>query len=204
MTRWGSWRSGGLRQLRSVPGLAIFAWLLACLMLAPTTASAQTPAVVTATATGRATIVAPLTLIKIDDMNFAKIAPRPTAGTVVLDPATNVCTTTGAILQIGSCQAANFAGMGARRMTVRFQVTSTVNLTGPGQPMVLDTMVVDTSPDLTFIGGNGNGLGNGNRRYRIDSPSGIFTIQVGGTLRVNANQAPGIYTGTFNLTVQYN
>ncbi|HMP56672.1 MAG TPA: DUF4402 domain-containing protein [Novosphingobium sp.] len=26
---------------------------------------------------------------------------------------------------------------------------------------------------------------------------------MGGTLNVNANQAPGVYTGTFDVTVQY-
>jgi hypothetical protein len=94
--------------------------------------------------------------------------------------------------------------MGARRMMVRFQMPTTITLTGPGQNMTVTNFTLDTTPDLTFVGGNGNGLGNGNRRYRIEPSSGIFTFRVGGRLNVNANQAGGNYTGTFQVTVQYN
>ena len=60
-----------------------------------------------------------------------------------------------------------------------------------------------TAPDLNYIGGNGNGLGNGNRRYQITSASGIFTLRVAGRLNVGANQRPGVYTGTFTVQVNY-
>ena len=92
--------------------------------------------------------------------------------------------------------------MGRRNFIVRIQVSSPTNLTGPGQTMVMDTMTLDTSPDLLFQS-NGNGNGVGNQRYRIVSNTGIFNFQVGGRLRVNANQAPGTYQGTFSVSVQY-
>ncbi|WP_373861577.1 DUF4402 domain-containing protein [Burkholderia multivorans] len=34
--------------------------------------------------------------------------------------------------------------------------------------------------------------------------AGTQTVYVGGTLNVAGNQAPGAYSGTFNVTVAYN
>lgn len=211
MTRWGLWRGGGLRQRRGVPGSAIFASLLACLLLMPTAASAQTRAVVTATANARATIVAPLTLIKVQDMSFGKIVPRPTAGTVTVDQNTGQCSVTGTILEVGTCRYAQFAGMGTKNMKVRISLDSATQLTGPGQAMLLDNIILGTNSTISFTGNtnaNGSGVGltagGGNQRYTIVSNSGIYVLNIGGRLNVNANQAPGLYTGTITITVQYN
>jgi hypothetical protein len=136
-------------------------------------------------------------------MDFGSIAPRATAGTVVLEPAGGTCSVTGAILQFGRCQAAEFVGQGVRNMMVRINLPANITLTGPSGTMIIDTLTQDVSPDLVLRGGNGNGLGNGNRRYQIVSTAGIFSINVGGTLRVGANQAAGVYTGTYSVTVVY-
>ena len=69
--------------------------------------------------------------------------------------------------------------------------------------MTVNNFTMGLAPDVTYIGGNGHGLGNGNRRYQINSNTGIFTFRLGGRLNVGANQAPGVYNGTFNVTVQY-
>ncbi len=197
MTRGTSRRSAALRHALR----AIFAALVIALVAAPVAAKE----VATGSGTSSATVVEPLSLIKVRDLNFGKIVPRPTAGTVTVNASTGACTVTGAIMQVGTCSTAQFAGVGRRNLTVRFQLPGTVTLSGPGgATMIADTLTVGPAPDLTFIGGNGNGLGNGNRRYRINSPTGIFTFQVGARLNVGANQAPGIYSGTFNVTVQYN
>jgi spore coat protein U-like protein len=159
---------------------------------------------VQASSNAQATVVAPLSLIKIQDLRFGRIVARTTAGTVTVNPDTGVCTVTGPILETGGCQFAQFAGMGTRRMTLRMQIPTTVTLTGPGgATMVADTFTLGLSPDLTYIGGNGHGLGNGNRRYTINPNSGIFTFRIGGRLNVGANQASGVYTGSFSVTVQY-
>ena len=185
----------GLREL-----LVLLASALVLLIAPPAMArSGSTPPV---SSTAQATVVTPGSIVKINDLDFGKIVARPTAGTVILNPANNVCTTTGAILHIGGCQAANFAGLGRRNFFVRITVSSPTSLTGPGQAMVMDTMTLDTSPDLLFAP-LGNGTGNASRRYRIVSLNGIYNFQVGGRLRVNANQAPGSYSGTFTVTAQY-
>jgi spore coat protein U-like protein len=179
---------------------AVFALL--GLSLFPAQAQAKDSA--TTSASAQATVVAPLTLVKVTDLNFGRIVPRPTAGTVTVNVNNSACVTTGAIIHQGACQFAEFAGMGTKKMTVRIQVPGTITLIGPaGATMVVDTITLGTAPELSLLGGNGNGLGNGNRRYEIVSNTGIFTFRVAGRLNVNANQRPGVYTGTFNVQVQY-
>lgn len=202
MTRWGTGRSGGLLRLRRMPGMALAACLLAW-MLVPTAASAQTRAIVNSTSTAQAAILDPASLLKIEDMDFGRIAARTTIGTVVMDPATSICTTTGTIVHAGVCRPAEFAGRGRRNLTARITFPSSLTLTrAGGGSMLLDNLNFNASPDLLLISkGNGNGFGN--IRYLILSTSGIFTMRVGGTLHVGANQAPGIYNGSFTVTVQY-
>lgn len=172
---------------------------LACAALLAPPALAQT-----GTGTAQVTIVEPLGLVKIEDLNFGKVAATAAPGRVLVDPNTGTCSVTGAVSSGGGCQFAEFGGMGVRRFTLRIQIPTTVTLTGPGgATMLADTFTLGTSPDLVFIGGNGNGLGAGNRRYQISSPTGIFTFRLGGRLNVGANQTPGVYNGTFNVTVQY-
>jgi len=171
--------------------------MIAALSLAPATAGD------TAIAGAQVALVTPLSLIHMADMDFGQIAPLPTAGTVVINPVDNSCATTGGLVQAGTCRAAVFGGMGARRMFVRITTPASVLLTGPGAPMVLDTFTLDTAPDLQHSpNGNGGGLGN-LRRYQIISDTGIYSFNVGGTLRVNGNQTPGVYSGTFAVTAVY-
>jgi len=40
-------------------------------------------------------------------------------------------------------------------------------------------------------------------RFRITSPLGNYNFPVGATLEVGANQAPGNYSGTFTVTLNY-
>ena len=197
---WGVTMLGG--RLRHAIRAVCAVLVLALCGLAP--GAAQAKDVATAQGSAQSVIVAPLTLVKVQDLNFGRIVARPTAGTVTVNANTGACTVTGPIIETGGCHYAEFAGMGTRRMTVRFQVPTTITLTGPaGATMLVDTVTLGTVPGLTFIGGNGNGLGNGNRRYSIDSPTGIFSFRIGGRLNVRANQRSGIYTGTFPVTVQY-
>ena len=204
---WGVfWRSTVLQPLkRAVCALA------ACALTIGFAASANAGEVATATGSSRATIVAPLTLVKIQDLDFGRIVARPTAGTVTVDQITGACSVTGAILEVGTCQYASFAGMaGGRNMNARISLDSVVSLTGPGTTMVLDNVKLGTNSTISFAGNtnaNGQGVGltqgNGNQRYTIATSSGIFVLNVGGRLNVNANQAAGTYTGSLTVTVQY-
>jgi hypothetical protein len=153
----------------------------------------------TATAAGQASIlvIKPLQLAKAKDIDFGRIGATPTAGTVTVNPASSLCSKTGAILTFGSCQAAEFVGMGQQGSLVSIDLPASVQLTGPGAPMTMNTLRLDTSPDLGGIILPLIGI------YRINPASGIFDFRVGGTLNVNASQAPGRYNGAFQVTVNY-
>ncbi len=147
-----------------------------------------------------AVVVEPLSLIANEALNFGRVAAGTTAGTVLLNPNTLACTTTGPIFRTGVCQPAEFTGMGTRRLTVRIQMPTSVTLTRAGgtQTMSVTGLSLDTTPDLVFFNGNG-----ANTRYQIAPASGIFTFRIGGTLNIAANQQSGIYNGSFAVTVQY-
>lgn len=203
---WGDSCRGGQPR----PGRGAIGTLLALACAAALPGSALAKETVSATATSHATIVAPLSLVKQQDLAFGRIVARTTAGTVTVDQITGQCAVTGAIMVLGGCQFASFAGMGTKNMNARVSLGAITNLTGPGQTMVLDNITLGTNSTISFAGNpnaNGRGVGltqgGGNQRYSIATNSGIFVLNIGGRLNVNANQAPGLYTGSITVTVQY-
>jgi hypothetical protein len=195
---WGIFRPAGPgRGLWRTCCAALLA--LACLLCAPL---ARAQNIDSETGHASAVIVAPLTLIKVADMNFGKILPSPATGTVTIEPVTSACQIGGGVQEFGPCRAARFVGMGGKKMRVRFTLPNSINLTGPGTAMLVDAFTIGTNSTLVYDPGPGNG--GGNKRWEIQPDSGIFDFTVGATLHVNANQTPGIYTGTFSITAQYN
>jgi hypothetical protein len=172
---------------------------LACLLCAPL-AKAQN--VATGAGNAQAVIVAPLSLIKVADMDFGKILPSASGGTVTIEPMANACQTSAGVLEFGTCRAARFVGMGTKKMQVRFTLPNSINLTGPGTAMLVDEFTIGATASLVYNPGPGNG--GGNKRWEIQPASGLFDFGVGATLHVNPNQKPGVYTGTFSITAHYN
>jgi len=172
---------------------------LACalaFMGAPTMASAQDAETVDA----RVGIVEPLTITKLSDMDFGDIIPAA-GGTIVLTPTISpTCSVTGAVIHSAECQPATFGGFGAagQRVRVRRPIRRQIVLTGPGDNMIVTDITIDGDPDLTLVRSNPNW-----ERYLIGSSDGTFVFRVGGTLTVNPNQAPGVYTGTFDIRLDY-
>lgn len=154
-------------------------------------------AAIAAPATGDAQIavVTPLSFIQVEDLQFGRIVPSATAGSVTISP-TNVRTTNSGIIALGTdYQMAKFAGMGSQSQQVRIQISpSSITLSGPGSAMTVDTFTIEPQATLQFNGGD---------NYTILPADGIFWFNVGGTLNVGANQAAGTYTGTFAATLDY-
>lgn len=169
MVRWGSLR-------RSV-ALAIFA--------SPTLANAATPLV---PSTAGVSILHPLTVVKLKDMDFGDLTPSA-AGTAVLDPNASTLTTTGGVAASGGTpHCAEFLGTAGSASVVNIKVQSTpATLTRAGGT---ETMTVT---NFTMQGQNKRDL----------AKAQSFTFQVGGTLNVSAAQVEGLYVGTFSVTVQY-
>ena len=151
------------------------------------------------TAAATATVVAPITIAKITDLNFGSFYPSGTSGTV--DVNTNGARiVTGGVLAAASGAtptAAKFDVTGAASATYTIGYTSAVTLTSvtPGNvPMAL-TQISDLS---------GGGAATTLVATGTLSAGGIQTIFIGGNLAVAANQGAGVYTGTISATVAYN
>lgn len=146
--------------------------------------------------TGEAAIVRPLSFVISNNLDFGMVIPSATAGTVTLDPF-GARTKTGGVTLVGNThQAATFAGQGTFNQRVDVSIGSnSFNLTGPGAPMRVHDLVIGSTPTAV--------LTTTPQRFRIAAANGIFNFPVGATLDVGANQAPGHYSGTYTITLQY-
>jgi len=160
----------------------------ACALAAlPLVASAAIGAPAAAPSKATVDLLSPLTLQKLQDLDFGTISAA-TAGTAVLDPVTNSITTTGGVLAAGAPHAAQFRGAATKN--------SVVNIKLPKQPVT-----------LTRVGGTETLTAS---NFTLDGPTKkqmaqatTFDIRVGATLTVPALPVPGHYVGTFDVTAQY-
>lgn len=161
----------------------ILFWSLA-LTAAP--AAAQQSAAPRSTA--NAALVFPLTLITKQNLDFGYVATVG-AGTVVINPVTGGVTVTGGVSSVGGePHPATFIGAARNNAVVVIRI--------PKQPITIrrqggtETMQVR---DFTLQGGDRRTLA------RMEA----FEFNVGATLVVGASQAEGVYSGEFDVTVQY-
>ncbi len=121
---------------------ALCAALLAALALVfahPAQAQSSGPVVVTQQAS--AVVVTPASLVAAQPLQFGQILPTTTGGTVSVDAVNGDCTAVS-VSVIGNCQYAQFVGMGTKNMNVRLTLVTNSDLTGPGQTMVLDQIIL--------------------------------------------------------------
>ena len=153
----------------------------------------------TTTGTAKAVIVQNLSFFDVEDLEFGAFLSGATAGTVVVTPA-NVRTATGGVTLVGGpvVQPARFAGKGTLNQIVAISMQSTpttITRISGTETMIVETYVIGSTPTavLTTVP----------RNFRITGVSGIFNFPIGATLRVNANQTPGDYVGTFTVNLNY-
>lgn len=146
-----------------------------------------------ATATATATIVSPITIVRVNDMNFGNVVTSAATGTVVLTPASTRSTTGGASIlaaQPGTVTAASFTVGGTAGFTYSISLPASVSIddAGPGVAMIVDNFTSTPTPTGTIGAG------------------GTETLSVGATLNVGASQVGGVYTSAapFTVTVNYN
>ena len=168
------------------------------LVFAPAPVAAQgTPA----SAQAQTILLEPLTLTKGQDMDFGSIATDGTAASVVMTPTATgaTCESVGAIVHTGSCAPGEFGGYGevAREIRIKFPAGGSIVVSGPGADMEIKDLQTDAT-GLLYLG-NGRGF----VRYLVVEPEGLFTFRLGGTLNVNAGQAPGAYSGTYEIRLDY-
>ncbi len=192
-----SWVGNTVQKMLILRLISIRITLVMLALLAPAAANAGERAVGAGTA--EAVIVDRLSLAKIIDMDLGKIVAGSTAGTLTLDPATGVRTKTGGvILAGGNGTPAAFVGMGRYNQLVTLSLGSNsivLRHAGGPQTMLLDNFVISSAPPAP--------LSTIPRTFRINDRTGMFRFNVGGRLNVGARQEPGIYSGTFSVTIQY-
>jgi len=163
---------------------ALFVFMLSGIaMLASQTASAST-----ATGASSVTVIQPITIANVTPLQFGAVVSGGSSGTVVMSSAGARSVTGGSVLgNAGSAGAATFAVVGLP--------SATYSITLPSSVTVADL----SSNNMTIDTFTSNPSGTGSL-----SVLGTQTLNVGATLHVNANQATGLYTGTFDVTVVYN
>lgn len=148
----------------------------------------------TDSATATATIVTPISIAKVNDMNFGNVAvSAATAGTVVMTPAGGTSTTGGVTLPAtaGTVSAASF--------TVSGEGTYTYAITLPTTDYTI-THTTTPASTMTVNAFTSTPTGTG------ALTAGSQTLNVGATLNVDAGETAGTYTNAtgFDVTVNYN
>ena len=150
--------------------------------------AASAPVAAATRPTGRADLVRPLVMTKIQDLSFGTIIPHSShLGVVVIDPHTG--DRSGNVTLVAS-------DAGQRGY---FEITGT-----PGHWVGVD---LAWPPEL--ISENGDqidltGLTMGATSFRLDALTGIRNFGVGGRIEMAPDQPEGLYTATYDVTVWYN
>ena len=172
----------------------------AILMMAGFTTNifAQTSATVTGTTAG-AKLIVPMAISQDAPLHFGTInVLNGVAGTVVLPSnSTNRVFAGGVTASAVAPLATNAA----------YHVTGTMNVTYalvlPNTITVKETTLNVAQMTISNLTARFNGAAADAVTSTL-SPTGTDNFTVGGTLNVPASQMPGIYAGTFDVTVDYN
>lgn len=185
----------GTRPFISKAACALGAGLVLCTSVPASAQQTQGPTR-TRQAEAKSIVLRQLSFFRVQDLDFGDIIAGSTPGVVRILP-DGTRTVTGGVQALGSThQPARFAGMGSFNQQVLISVSSnTIQLTGPGAPMTVSQFEIGSTP--TTI------LSTTPLRFRINSANGQFNFPLGARLAVGANQAPGVYSGTFAITLNY-
>lgn len=161
---------------------------LICLLAA---ASAAPASAATVTSTVQLTVVAPLTVVKFEDLEFGALLASASAGKAIIDPTSGARTTTGGVTGAsGAYNPAHFATAGSPNQHINIKLPNqniTLTRVGGGATMTAQQFTRDnTPPNSARLDANGN-----------------FEFKVGATLNVGANQMAGRYVGSFDVEVAF-
>ena len=143
-------------------------------------------------AKGRALILVPLTLTKLDDLAFGTVVPSKTvSGTVTINASSGARSVTGGVAEHPSDlgHRAYFGGAGSPNQQVIVAVTTPTEL-------VSTTNSADKIPVLALTL-------DGSPIRSIDNVTRTFFFGVGGIIQINADQPEGFYETTFDVTATY-
>ncbi len=147
---------------------------------------------------GTATVTLPITLTlwrtlgitQTRALNFGAVEVTGGNSVIAMSAAGSRSITSGAagvrLIQSMPGAAASFAVTGNPNTAVSIVLPQSTTLTGPGAAMTVSNFVRSPADANVTLDASGN-----------------MTVNVGASLSVNANQAPGTYNGTYTITVNY-
>lgn len=139
------------------------------------------------------TVVSPLSLIKIRDLEFGTIflADGAAGGSVIIDPnqpEASEVTLTGDLIGGGDAHSAQFGGAPERTKKIKIRIPKgdiTLTRIGGAETLIARDFTLEGDDQRTVPG------------------STYFDFRVGATLDVPAGTAEGVYEGDFEVQVQY-
>ena len=172
-------------------GRYLIALGVAAAVVLPTPAFAAAPGANTHAANSQVLLLLPLTLTKIDDLDFGTVVSSGTSGTVALNATTGARTFAGGVTGVTTTAGhrAYFAGAGTGGQQVVVIVIPPTQLTDVNG---------DTVDVLAMTIDNG-----GNPLRTIDPVTKTLFVGVGGILNIAGNQPDGVYSSTFQVTANY-
>ncbi|MFY7707422.1 MAG: DUF4402 domain-containing protein [Flavobacteriales bacterium] len=143
-----------------------------------------------ATATASANIIQPLEIVKTADLAFGNIASGTSEGTVVI-ATDGARTSTGGVTLIEAGNVSNAAsfdvnGLADASFTIEVPASIVIETAGGADQMTVDNFVSSLGADSVL------------------DANGEASLNVGATLNVSAQQAAGLYSGSFDVIVAYN
>ncbi len=163
-------------------------WLIG-LIATPALANSQNTSVVAGTVGGQ--VAAPTGLVAVNGLRFGTFSRPVTGGTMVMAPQSTFTTTgdlgtASSVIQPTARGAASFTLAGNPGALFGIYGVASVTITNGSAKMTVGQFTTDAALAIGAL-----------------STAGTASFNIGGTLTASANQAPGTYTGTFPITVQY-
>lgn len=169
-----------------------FSKILAAVLMVGASAPVLAQSTDTETTTGSVTIIRGISLTKVTDLSFGTvIRPSTGSGTVTMGVGsdTPVVTGTGASLLASSSHArASYTAAGEGNQAYTITVPPTFDMGG---------ITVTLTSSLSSTGSFSGSLGSAGSL--VGGP-----LYVGGSFAITSGMATGLYTGTFDTTIQYN
>ncbi len=154
-----------------------------------TTSVAAAPVASPTPPAGRALLLIPLKLTKVDDLDFGSVIPSAITGTVIISATTGARTVAGGVTAVPSDvgRRAYFGGAGSPNQLVIVSVTPPAQLTSvAGDALTVVALTLDGPPVRT-----------------IHPVNRTFFFGVGGIILVGANQPEGVYSANYDVTADY-
>ena len=162
--------------------------LVALAALSLSTAGKAAPAAATPKAQGQVGVVRPLTLQRWADLDFATLGVT-TGGSATVNPLTGAMTVAGGLIHLGGTPSpARYAGAASKRTVVIIRIPKTpvlITRVGGTQTLVVNNFTLDGQDKKTL------------------AEQQSFTFAVGATITVPVGTVEGVYSGEFDVTVQY-